>query len=498
MSFRGNKRSGMRGLKSLIVVVLVVITALVPRFALAERQAGSDEIGARDHKIILARFGGEIDDPDLSDYVSGIGLKLVAATDERSENWTFTILDSPVVNAFALPGGYVYITRGLLAIANNEAELAGVLGHEIGHVISGHGEDRIKRENRAGLGVILGTILGGVLGGQEGAGDAIELGARIAGGYLSSHSKAEEFEADKIGVRLLVIAGYDPFAQARFLDQLAAKEALERRIAGQAANPNRVDFFASHPATGRRIEKAIKAARKSGLKTGDGVLREEAFLEQIDGIVYGDTTEEGFVRGLTFSHPEMGFTFSVPEGFILQNTPQRVIANNNSGARMVFSGEGRWTGSMDLYITRRWVPTIRQQQRVSGLRDVRNLSINGLESAMAMLDLATPNGPMVAQLTAIRFGKMTVRIVALSRKSDGRSRNALNTASQSFRALSESERLDLRPFHLRVIRVTEAESVRSLADSMPLTGYREETFKAMNGYTKNSDMRPGDLVKIIE
>jgi predicted Zn-dependent protease len=299
-------------------------------------------------------------------------------------------------------------------------------------------------------------------------------------------------------VRLLVEDGYDPFAQAGFLEQLAAKEALERKVAGEQHNPNRVDFFASHPATAQRTKKAIQAARKSGLDTGQGALKEQAYLGRIDGIVYGDTAKEGYIRGRTFSHPELGFTFTVPAGFILANFSDHVEANNKTRAKMILSGDDLWNGGMDRYLSDRWMPMITREAVISNLRDLRALSINGLDAAMVTVNMDTVDGPKIAQLTAIRYGDSTIRIVALSLKTDGKSRNGLNTASQSFRRLTKDEMAALAPFHLRIATVKKSDTIAKLAGSMPLTGFREEQFKTMNGYSADTDMQSGDLVKIVE
>jgi predicted Zn-dependent protease len=488
----------MQRLKTLVILVLAFCAAILPIPIWAERQANSSQIGARDHPHMLAQFGGAISDAKLSDYVSRLGLQLVSQTDESQEKWTFTVLDSPVVNAFALPGGYVYVTRGLLAIANNEAELSAVLGHEIGHVISGHGEERIKQNNRVGIGVVLGTILGGVFGGQDGAADAIDLGAKLATGYLAQHSQSQELEADLIGIRLLAETGYSPFAQADFLQQLAAKEALELQISGQQYNPNRVDFFASHPATEKRTKKAVSEARKYGPANGQGSLKEKQYLSQIDGIIYGDTAREGFIRGLTFSHPELKFTFSVPAGFILMNFSNHVEAGNKSGAKIILSGEAFWPRGMDQFIREKWIPAIGQEFPVTDFHDLRLLKINGLPAATATANITVKEGPRIAQFTAIRFEDTTIRIVTLSKKSDGKSRNALNTASQSFRRLLAHEAAALSPYHLRVDTVGAGDNVRKLSASMPLTGFGEAQFKSMNGYGPGEPMKIGDLVKIVE
>jgi predicted Zn-dependent protease len=486
-------------LKNLLTLLAFAATLLsVPASLQAERSPKSSQIGAQEHPRIIAQFGGVVSDRELPDYVTGIGMKMARLKLEKGDPWKFTVLDTPVVNAFALPGGYVYVTRGLLAIANNEAELAAVLGHEIGHVVSGHGEDRMKQSNRAGLGVIIGTILGGVIGGEDGAADAIELGARLASGYLAQYSQDQELEADRIGIQLLAKAGYSPFAQADFLKQLAAEERLQQRVSGRQYNPNRVDFFASHPSTSKRMIKARTAAQNTKITRASGVLNERAYLTKVEGIIYGDTPKEGFIRGLTFSHPKLKFTFTVPEGFILQNFPNQVVANHRSGAKMVLSGDSNWDGTMDDYIQNRWLPTILQETRLTDFHDLRRVTVNGLDGAIAFGTIQTQAGPRLVQLTAVRFDGTTIRIVALGKKSDGKVRNQMNTASQSFRRLSDAEAQALKPYRLHVVKVQTNDTVRNLSASMPLTGLQEEQFLAMNGYGDGQVMQTGDLVKVVE
>jgi predicted Zn-dependent protease len=488
----------MRLTRLLTFATVVLALLMPPATTLAARNSQSSQIGAKEHPRIQAQFGGALENSEISDYVTRIGLKMARLTPEKDDPWTFTVLDTPVVNAFALPGGYVYVTRGLLAIANNEAELAAVLGHEIGHVVSGHGEDRAKQNNRAGLGVIIGTILGGVFGGEDGATDAIKLGAKLASGYLAQYSQDQELEADQIGIQLLAKAGYSPFAQADFLKQLAAEEKLQLQVSGQQYNPNRVDFFASHPSTAKRTKLADKAARKTKVTRAEGVLNEGVYLSMIEGMIYGDTPKEGFIRGLTFSHPKLKFTFTVPSGFILQNFPKQVDATHKSGAKMILSGDSNWVGPMEDYIQNRWLPVIRREVRLSDFHDLRRVKINGLDGAIAFATIQTPDGPRLIQLTAIRFDGTTIRIAALGKKSDGKIRNQMNTASQSFRRLSDAEAAALTPFRVHVVKVKSRDTIRDLSASMPLTGLEEAQFRAMNGYADGRVMQPGDLVKVIE
>lgn len=485
----------LKWLKLASVALALFVTAPM---AEAKRLAGSDDIGARDHREILHQFGGEVQDPRLVSYVTHIGLSLTALTDEHDEAWHFTVLNSPAVNAFALPGGYVYITRGLLALANNEAELASVLGHEIGHVISHHGEDRIRRNNRAGFGVLLGTLLGGVIGGKDGIGDAIELSMKIASGYLAQHSQSEEFAADRIGIRLLAGAGYDPLAGAAFLDQLQAMEDLENRSLGQNSAARRVDFFTSHPATAKRYQQAVTEAEAAGNAGGPKRLNKGPYLAQIDGIAYGDTASDGYIRGRIFSHPDLGFSFMVPEGFVLKNFPDRVVALSASGARMILDQDAGWSGPMSRYIETAWLGQISGSADIGDFRDLKDFRLNGLDAATATLDVYTPQGRKIAQLFAVRFRKATFRIVSLTDREDGLARNRLNAAAQSFHQLTPAEIAGLHPLRLKVVKVASQDSTASLTRRSPDDDYREDLFLVLNGYKRASDMRPGDLVKVVE
>jgi len=243
-----------------------------PAFAWTAQQT---ELGKSNHPRIMREYGGEITNQAIAGYVDGIGAVILRSTSYKDEPWTFTVLDSPVVNAFALPGGYVYVTRGLLGLANSEAEVAAVIGHEIAHLTRQQVEARQERQSDAAIGVLAGTIWGAVLDGKEGLKKGIQLSSRIATGYVAQHSQKQEFEADETGIGYLARAGYDPHAQSRFLSSLAAKAKVEAAIAGRGYNPNRVDFFASHPATGDRVRRAAIVANQNGRSAG--ILGQDAF-----------------------------------------------------------------------------------------------------------------------------------------------------------------------------------------------------------------------------
>ncbi|MEL6479089.1 MAG: M48 family metalloprotease, partial [Pseudomonadota bacterium] len=294
----------------------------------AVRSPSEQKLGDENHPKILARYGGVYKNARLTSYVNEIGAELAAVSEQPQAKWTFTVLDTPTVNAFALPGGYVYVTRGLVALAEDEAELAGVIGHEIGHVTAGHSSLRQERGTVAGVGLLLGAIGLSVLGVEGSAAQGLlQIGQAAAGGILADYSRGDELDADNLGIRYLARAGYDPYAQADFLDSMGQASALEARIAGRGYNPNSVDFFASHPANGPRTRQAIEVAKQNGLALPQGSNRNQRrFLEVIDGITWGDSPDQGFVQGRRFSHPKLRFTYAAPQGFTITNSTNSVTA----------------------------------------------------------------------------------------------------------------------------------------------------------------------------
>ncbi|MEM9737386.1 MAG: M48 family metalloprotease, partial [Pseudomonadota bacterium] len=280
------------------------------------RTASEQRIGDENHPKIVSQYGGVYENQRLTSYVNRIGRDLAAVSEQPNAKWTFTVLDTPTVNAFALPGGYIYVTRGLVALAEDEAELAGEIGHEIGHVTAGHSALRQERGTMAGVGLLLGAVGLGILGVDGTAAQSIlQMGQAAAGGILANYSRGDELDADNLGIRYLARAGYDPYAQADFLESMGDAAALDARIAGRGYNPNSVDFFASHPANAPRTRQAIQVAQRNGLNVPQGANRNQAeFFRVIDGITWGDSPEQGFVRGNTFSHPKLRFTYSVSPG----------------------------------------------------------------------------------------------------------------------------------------------------------------------------------------
>lgn len=462
----------------------------------AQRSASDQRAGDENHPKILAQFGGEVSDPALRAYVDGIGRRLAAQTEQPDARWTFTVLDSPVVNAFALPGGYVYVTRGLIALANDEAELAGVIGHEIGHVTAEHSSDRETRAGLAQLGVFGATLLGAVAGLSGDTVSAInQIGSQLGQGYIASYSRGQEFEADKLGVRYIAQAGYDPRAEADFLANLQAETKLQARIAGGRYNPNRVDFFATHPATAERVRQAENAAGR--LRNADAPRGRADFLAAIDGMIYGDSPAQGFVEGNRFSHPELRFAFEAPDGFQIRNAAANVTMVGPQGAAIVFDGARYERGSMEAYISRTWAAGIAKQTGTGPLENLRSFRIAGMEAATGHLPAQTDRGVKLLRMTAIRDGDRIWRFLGVQPQGEGRLGQRMDRAAASFAKLTAAQARALKPMTLSIHTVRAGETVNSLAAGTPFADYRRQRFRVLNGLGPKDEVHAGDKVKLV-
>ena len=451
-------------------------------FTLFMPPAEEARVGAEEHPKVVARFGGVHDDTELGAYVAGIGSRLGHHAAPNGSQFRFTVLNSPVVNAFALPGGYVYVTRGLVALANSEAELAGVLAHEIGHVTARHTAERYSRAVVTQLGT---ALLGAIVQSRELA-QLANIGGEL---YLAGFSREQEFEADQLGVRYLQSTGYDAAAEARFLESLILEKELANKLAGAEGREPEAAFFSTHPRTPERVARAIAAAGGDG----GGQVRRDAYLGRIDGLLFGDDAAQGFVRGRAFFHPVMGFAFEVPPSFRLFNTARRLIAKGPQGALIVLDDAGPKTHPDILaYLTRVWAPRL-------GLREVERLDINGFAAATGFTRVATAGGTRDLRLIAIRFRPDTILRLQFATPPalTARLSEDLRRTTYSFRALGAREAAALKPLRIRVVRVAPGDTVASLAARMRYDDLRLERFTALNRLNAGVALEPGERVKLV-
>ena len=441
------------------------------------------ELGAEENKKVLQEFGGAYDDPDLARYVSSLGNLLARSSEMPNLDFTFTVLDTPIVNAFALPGGYIYVTRGLLALADDEAELAGVLAHEIGHVTARHTAERYGQTILAqGTAIGAGLLLG------DAAGDLTGSGAML---FVRSWSRDQEHEADLLGVRYLSRVGYRPQAMASFLTRLQAHSHLESDIEGRPGKADEFSLLQTHPRTADRIELAI---REAGAKTvADPLVARDIYLGKIDGLLYGDNPREGVIRDRRFLHPDLRFAFEVPDGFRLLNSPTRVVSRGPQGAAIVFDRAPKTAGvSMTDYLVRDWA-------KGATLRNVETLTVNNFAAATGQTQVRVRQGTLDIRLVAIEGGPGFVYrfLFVTPPRLTGALSEELKRTTYSFRRLSPGEAVAIKPRRLRLYRVRPGETPSAISRRMALEDYRLQRFLVLNGLNENSPILPGQIVKIV-
>lgn len=449
--------------------------------------------GRAEHPKVLAQFGGAYDDRTLQAYVTRIGERLKVVSELPDLKFTFTLLNSDVVNAFALPGGYVYLSRGLLALAENEAEMAGVMAHEIGHVAARHSAQRYTRGALAQGGLALGTILAGVFGGRAAAEAAQQLGGAGAQAYLAGYSRDQEFQADELGVRYLARAGYDPKAMASFLEKLGRNDQLARKLAGKAGQPDpATSWFATHPRTPERV---ARAAEQAG--SGDGEIEQAAYLDAIDGLIYGEDPSQGFIQGRRFVHPTLRFAFEASPGYRLANTPSAVLGRGADGSALKFDADQPQTkGGIKDYLLQDWA----RQLKASSLRNVQVGEVNGLPVASAATLGKLADGSTVAVALAAlqaapdrvyRFmflhpGQLTEQAARTDR-----------AMVQSFARLSAAEAAAIRAHRIKIQAVQPGQTAEQLASRMAVEDLKLDQFLVLNGLEAGAKLAPGERVKLI-
>lgn len=453
-------------------------------------------VGKEQHPQILQQFGGNYSDAELQAYVTEIGNRLQAVSEMPEEKFTFTLLNSNVVNAFALPGGYVYISRGLMALAENEAEVAGVLAHEIGHVTARHSAQRYSKGVLAQGGVTLGTVLAGVLGGGNLAKTVQQLGTTGAQAYLAGYSRENEFQSDQLGVRYLTRAGYDPRAMATFLEKLGRHSNLAQKLAGKEGEPDpSTSWLATHPRTPDRVKRAADEA--AAATTADGEIGRNEYLLKIDGMIYGDDPSQGFVRGRKFVHPELRISFEAPPGYKLQNTPRAVLGANQAGHGMKFDG-GKMTSTDDVrdYLAREWA----KELKIQNLSRINSFDLDGLPAVSAGTSGKTNDGKQVdVGLAAIKVGADRVyRFMFLSPGgANAAQAKAAQDTVESFRRLSQKEAAGFKPKRIKVVKVGSNDSKARLAEKMAVDDLREEQFSVLNGLESGEQPQDGTLIKLV-
>ena len=434
----------------------------------------------REHQRILAVYGGVYNDPRLQAMIEQTVERLVAASERPELHYRVTMLNSQSINAFALPTGQLYVTRGLIALANDESELASVLAHEMGHVIAHHAA---IREEQARQTALVNRVVSDVISDPEEGALALAK-SKLA---LASFSRAQEFEADAIGIGIASRAGYDPYGAVRFLTSMEHNSELKPQQSS-AIDPRAPDFLSSHPATPERISNALANARQFGAPSTYAGRDKNAYLSGIDGIVFGEDPSEGFVRGRRFLHPRLGFTFTAPESFVLDNTAQAVLGVKHGGNQALRLDVVRVPAEQTLaaYLTSGWIENIDPAT-------VEDITINGFPGATA----AAKGDQWEFRLYALRFGSDVYRFIYAAKHRTAEIDRVFRESIGTFRRMSLAEIEDAKPLRLQVVTVGPGDTVEKLAGRMAVADRQVERFRVLNGLEAGARLKSGSEVKIV-
>ena len=473
------------------------VTGKAERTVMNERSEMAE--GAKAHPQILAEFG-EYKDPKLQAYVNEVGQRLAKASHRPDLDWHFTVLDSPDVNAFALPGGYVYVTRGIMAYMHSEADLAGVIGHEIGHVSARHGSQRATRQQTAGIGVLAATLLGVVLeaGGLPGAASAASQASQgLAAGYVAKYSRGQESQADKLGAEYLSRVNYDPHNMVDVIKVLENQEhfaADQARSEGRAPRQGGSDWLASHPSNEQRLRDITEIANQYQAKASYGDEGHDRYLQAIDGVSFGEGSEQGVTRGRNFYHEPLGIALTAPPGWKIQNSAQALaLVNGEGNAAMIVKAVPPQAGNTHEEIIRNAV------KPDSGKMEHR--TFNGLAATHFSGTAKNQSGQWQAVELTLVTGPSNKNYVfiygAKDQQSLQRAYPQIQQAESSFRAMTAADREAARPWKLKSVPYP-AGGFAELAKNSPLTSNAEQQLRLLNGVYGSGELKPGQSVKVVE
>ena len=431
-------------------------------------------IGRREHPRIIAAYGGVYSDRPAEIMVARIVSRLLAAANQPNAQFQVTILDSSEVNAFALPGGYIYVTRGILALASDTSELAAVLAHEIAHVTLRHARARTDRTRTT---EIVDRVITGVFGGDTST-DATANRTRQS---MAAFGQNQELEADREGIKFAGKAGYDPQAAARFLGVMS-------RFATFSAGENGgAGFLSSHPSTPARIEKAMETARTMFGQGDLGEVDRDGYLASITGLTFGDSPAQGSIVGRRFIHTASKFTFTVPEGYTLQNSQSAVVGVAGDGEAVRFdSAEVQANVPLADYLRSGWIAGLKADS-------VTTQSINGIEMASGLAQ----TDQWFFRVSVMRLDGQVYRFIFAAKADSARFAQGAEATLKSFRRAESSDLGLVRKVAVRVVTAKAGDSADSLARQMAGLSRGSELFYIINDLYPGDPVVPGEKYKVV-
>lgn len=442
---------------------------------------------AQQHPQVVAEFGGE-EGGARGAYVRSVGARVSSQTNIAGGANAFrvTTLNSPVMNAFAVPGGYLYITRQLLGLMNDEAELALVLGHEAGHIAARHSAER----RRTGLLSQLGAIIAGVVTGSS---QIANLAGQVGQGLFLQYSRNQEFEADDLGIRYMTAAGYDPGSAPGILNTLGTWSDLEVRFQGRNEDQRATPSWArTHPLSADRVRRATQRAQQTG-RLGQGLRNRDQHLNAVNGMVFDDDPRQGIVEGRDFLHPDMRFAFTAPQGFGIQNGVRAVSVVGQSGQAQFSTGSA--SGGLETYIAQVFRGVGGNQVQIQYTRP-QATTINGIPAAYSIGRAQTQQGVVDVAVMAYQFAPAQIyHFVTMTQGGSGF--GPFSSMVQSVRRLTAQQAAAIRPRVIQVVTVGPNDTVQSLANRMAYSNYQVERFRALNGLGADNMLQRGQRVKIV-
>lgn len=421
---------------------------------------------------------GLVDDPELQEYVSELGLRIAEVSERPQLPWSFKVVDDPIVNAFALPGGFIYVTRGILAHFNTEAELAGVLGHEVGHVTARHGASQMSRQQFQQL-----ALVGGMVFSER----VRDYGGLIMGGLQImnlSYSRGDESESDRLGLRYIDRLGYDADAMVGVFQMLA--------VAGGGGGGQRLpEWQLTHPYPENR-ESDIRAQIAETGASRDGIVGRDRYLDMIDGIVWGPDPRQGYFEGSLFLHPDLAFEMTFPEGWQTVNQRSMVagVAPSEDAVIMLTVVPDGVGAAQEL----------REFLRGEGVTAGASGSSNrgGIEVSRSEFTAATEEGTLAGEVAFINYGGLTYRMLGYTSDAQWSTyARAIGATISSFGSVTDRAVLDVQPMRLSIRRLNEATSLNTFVRSNPQPVDIEQLAR-LNRVDPAEVIPSGTPIKLIE
>lgn len=460
----------------------------------AMSEADEIKIGQKAHEQILQQYR-VYNNQDLQKYVQFIGEKLASKSARPNLKYTFVILDSEEVNAFALPGGYIYITRGIMAYLKSEAELAAVLGHEVGHVAARHAAKQDTASKAASLGTALAAILGSMyVPGLDPSVSSDLLGVG-SNALLKGYGRDQELEADALGAEYLVKSGYDSHAMLDVITTLKNQEDYEYKLARLEGRQPHIyhGLFATHPDNDQRLKEAVANADKL-VAEGPVYMGDDTYLNLIDGLNFGANVREGIVIGSNFYHGPLGYAIHFPDGWYVDSKVSTVIARNKTDTALI---------QINYMSADRGMPPgdyMAKRLGLKGIRSGQNLTINNFPAYTGQLIVNSPFGKRLARVTVIYFGGRAIIISGITKDSGGINRydQVFLETARSLRSMSGQERMAAGQQRIRIIKSDANTTYQSLGENSTLHNLAEEQLRLLNGDYPTGELKSGKLIKIVQ